>query len=265
MKILYSLITAFQTYSRIPMPPVAWKSENRRYALCFFPLVGAVIGALFLLWKKIGACLAVSPFLDGAVAALIPLAVTGGIHMDGFCDTVDARASWADREKKLSILKDPHIGSFAVLALCAYLLLQAALLGEIGNGPAAPVIAVSFVLSRALSGLAAVLFRNAREDGMLHENTEPARKKTTAAVLVLTAAAACAAMLWCSPVTGAAAMIGAGLCFLHYRITAYREFGGTTGDIAGWFLQRCELVMLVCAAGAEKLAAWAAGAGGLMG
>ena len=116
MKILYSLITAFQTYSRIPMPPVAWKPENRRYALCFFPLVGVVIGAIFLLWKKIGACLTVSPFLDGAVAALIPLAVTGGIHMDGFCDTVDARASWADREKKLSILKDPHIGSFAVLA-----------------------------------------------------------------------------------------------------------------------------------------------------
>ena len=259
MKILYSLVTAFQTYSRIPMPPVAWKPENRRYALCFFPLVGVVIGAIFLLWKKIGACLTVSPFLDGAVAALIPLAVTGGIHMDGFCDTVDARASWADREKKLSILQDPHIGSFAVLALCSYLLLQAALLGEIGNGPAVPVIAASFVFSRALSGLAAVLFRNAREDGMLHENTEPARKKTTAAVLVLTAAAACAFMLWCSPVTGGAAIVGAALCFLHYRITAYREFGGITGDIAGWFLQRCELVMLVCAVGAEKIAAWAAG------
>lgn len=264
MKIFYSLVTAFQMYSRIPMPPVAWKPENRRYALCFFPLVGAVIGAIFLLWKKIGACLEVSPLLDGAVAALIPLAVTGGIHMDGFCDTVDARASWAGREKKLSILKDPHIGSFAVLALCAYLLLQAALLGEIGNGPAASVIAVSFVLSRALSGLAAILFRSAREEGMLHENTEPAQKETTVAALVLTAAAACTVMLWRSPVMGAAAIIGACLCFIHYRITAYREFGGTTGDIAGWFLQRCELVILVCAVGAEKIAVWAAGAGGLM-
>ncbi len=263
MKIFYSLVTAFQTYSRIPMPPVAWKLENRRYALCFFPLVGAVIGAVLLLWKRVAACLGVGAFLDGTVSALIPLAVTGGIHMDGFCDTADARASWADREKKLSIMKDPHVGSFAVVFLVAYLLLQAALMGEIGNGRAARVVAASFVLSRALSGLAAVFFKNAREGGMLHENTEPARKKTTAAVLVLTAVAASAVMLRCGPVLGAAAMAGAGLCFLHYRIVAYREFGGTTGDIAGWFLQRCELSMLVCAAAAEKIAVWAAGAGGL--
>ena len=36
-------------YSRIPAPKVEWKEENRRYALGFFPLVGAVIGAFILL------------------------------------------------------------------------------------------------------------------------------------------------------------------------------------------------------------------------
>ena len=31
------------------------------------------------------------------------------------------------------------------------------------------------------------------------------------------------------------------LVFLYYRLTAYKKFGGITGDLAGWFLQLCEL------------------------
>ena len=49
MHILRSFASAFLMYSRIPMPQVEWKEENRRYALCFFPLIGAVIGAVFIL------------------------------------------------------------------------------------------------------------------------------------------------------------------------------------------------------------------------
>ncbi len=257
MKILYSLITAFRMYSRIPMPPAAWEPEKRRYALCFFPLVGAVIGAVFLAWKAVCGRFGVGTLLDGVVSALIPLAVTGGIHMDGFCDTADARASWADREKKLEILKDPHIGSFAGMYLCGYLLLQTALMSEIKSRQAVAIAAASFVLSRTLSGMAAICFRNARENGMLRESTEPARKKTTVAVLAVTAAAACIVILKSDPVMGGTAIAGAGLCLLRCRIMAYREFGGITGDIAGWFLQRCELVMLICTVAAEKIMAYA--------
>ena len=46
-----SLISAFLMYSRIPMPQIEWKEENRRYALGFFPLVGAVIGGMLILWR----------------------------------------------------------------------------------------------------------------------------------------------------------------------------------------------------------------------
>ena len=45
-----SLVIAFATYSRIPMPRVDWSEENRRYSLCFFPLIGLVIGAVMAGW-----------------------------------------------------------------------------------------------------------------------------------------------------------------------------------------------------------------------
>ena len=32
---------------------------------------------------------------------MIPVAVTGGIHLDGFADTIDAVSSYKDREKKI--------------------------------------------------------------------------------------------------------------------------------------------------------------------
>ena len=44
MRVIRSLIIAFSTYSRIPMPQVEWSDENRKYTMCFFPLIGAVIG-----------------------------------------------------------------------------------------------------------------------------------------------------------------------------------------------------------------------------
>ena len=38
---------AFSMYSRIPMPMFEWKEEDMKYAMCFFPAIGMVIGAVF--------------------------------------------------------------------------------------------------------------------------------------------------------------------------------------------------------------------------
>ena len=131
---LRSLCSAFLMYSRIPVPKVEWKEENRRYALGFFPLIGAVIGGLLILWRIICDRLGIGQFLFAAGAVFLPVLVTGGIHLDGFCDVCDARASYADRAKRLEIMSDPHIGSFAVMKLCLYLILQTALFSQIRGG-----------------------------------------------------------------------------------------------------------------------------------
>lgn len=252
--IMKSLASAFLMYSRIPMPNVEWKEENRRYALCFFPLVGVVIGGLFLLWRYVCGLFDLGAVITGAVSVIIPIIVTGGIHLDGFCDVIDAKSSYADKAKRLEIMSDPHIGSFAAIYLGAYLLLQTAVLSEIKSLEGAAVIALGFVLSRALSGIAAVRFKSAKSGGALQSFVRPAHKKITLAVLILLAVIVCASMVLLSPFSGIPAVFGALLCLIYYRHSAYRNFGGITGDTAGWFLQLTELAIPALALAGEKIA-----------
>ncbi|MBQ9907752.1 MAG: adenosylcobinamide-GDP ribazoletransferase [Oscillospiraceae bacterium] len=244
---LKSLISAFLMYSRIPMPQVEWKEENRRYALGWFPLIGAVIGGLLLLWRMFCTRFQCGQMLFAAVAVLLPVLITGGIHLDGFCDVTDARASYADKEKRLKIMSDPHIGSFAVIRVCLYLILQTALFTQISDIRNTTVIACGYVLSRAFSGLSAVTFRCAKKNGTLQDFVKPSHRSVTVGMVSVFAAAAFAVMIYAGYAQGCAALGSAVLCFLYYRYIAYKDFGGTTGDLCGWFLQLSEIAMLAAA------------------
>ena len=48
---------------------------------------------------------------------------------------------------------------------------------------------------------------------------------------------------------GTAALVGAAVIFVWYGRMSYRKFGGITGDLAGFFLQNCELAMAICVIG----------------
>ena len=174
---------------------------------------------------------------------LIPAAVTGGIHLDGFADTVDALSSYGDREKKLQILKDPNTGAFAVIGLCAYFLASAALWSE-ADGGLLPVIACSYMLSRSLSGISVVSFPAAKNSGLLRTFRDGAQKLRVRTVLILWACACAGIMLYLSWRQAAVMIPTALLVFFYYYRMSRKQFGGTTGDLAGYFLQLCELAML---------------------
>ena len=224
MHLFRSLAIAISMYSKIPVPIVEWSEKNMKYAMCFFPVVGAVTGALQLLIGRILLEYTACGKLFFAIAmALIPVIVTGGIHLDGFADTVDALSSYGDREKKLQILKDPHTGAFAVIGLCVYFLADIALWSEV-TGELLPVIACSYMLSRSLSGISVVSFQAAKNSGLLKTFQDGAQKlRVKQAVIMILAAL---------------------LAFLYYYWMSRKQFGGTTGDLAGYFLQICELAML---------------------
>lgn len=86
MVVLETVCVAFAMFSALPVPHVDWNERNMRYAMAAFPLVGAVIGAL---WCVCG-LLPLPDMLKAAGFCLIPVAATGGIHLDGFADTSDA-------------------------------------------------------------------------------------------------------------------------------------------------------------------------------
>ena len=100
---LQSMIVAFSMYSKIPMPKITWTQKNMKYALCFFPMVGAAVALILMsvLWVCEKANF--GTVFTASAATLVPVLVTGGIHLDGYLDTIDALSSYGDKEKKLEI------------------------------------------------------------------------------------------------------------------------------------------------------------------
>ena len=114
-KIINSCIASFAMFSRIPMPNCDWEKDNIRFMLIFMPVVGAVIGGISYLWACFGTYLPLGDILYTVILFLIPFVLTGGIHLDGYLDTTDALSSWKPKEQRVEILKDVHVGAFAVI------------------------------------------------------------------------------------------------------------------------------------------------------
>ena len=241
-KLLQSCVIAFAMYSKIPMPKIEWNQENMKYAFCFLPLVGTVIGAIFYLFGAYGGRIAGNGTFHAVLMMMIPVAVSGGIHLDGFLDTSDALSSYKSREEKLEILKDSHAGAFAVIAGACYFFLLFGVCAELTESMTA-VFAVGFMLSRALGGLSVVTFRMAKKTGLAATFSEMAFKKRVRNVMIGYAVLCSAAMIALHPVFGMCAVCGAALSFLYYRRMAYEKFGGITGDLAGFYIQISELAM----------------------
>ena len=214
MRLFESLLIALSTYSAVPVPQLDWNEKNMRYAICFFPAVGVLCGAALWLWAVLAQATGMSGVLFAAIAACLPILVTGGIHMDGYLDTVDALSSHQTCKKKLAIMKDANCGAFAVIYGGVYLLAYAGFAYEVFAAGHILLICPLFVLSRALSGLCAVNLPNARKSGMLCTFTSGVQRRTATAALTLVALAAAAGMVWMSPTAGgmaAAFVVGSAL------------------------------------------------------
>lgn len=242
MSIINSFFIALSMYSRIPVPRVDWEKENMRYAMCFFPMIGVVIGAVMYLAGWLLDKTSVGGLFRGVAFTLIPIIITGGIHMDGFMDTMDALGSWGDREKKLEILKDSHAGAFAILGMGCYLMWSVAVWSEL-PAEVLRVCGVSFVLSRALSGFSVVTFPAARNSGLLKMFQDGAQKKVVRITMCLYVAAAVIMMAVMNARAMTGAVTGVMIAFLYYIVVSRKQFGGVTGDLAGFFLETAELAM----------------------
>ena len=250
MKRFYaSFVIAFSTYSRLPMPQVAWSEANMRHTLSFFPLVGAVLGLLFygaarlcalldfgpsaaaaVLAARICALLNLGPVLTAAVLTALPVLLTGDIHLDGYCDTIDALSSHASREKKLQILKDSNAGAFAVIWCCVWFALYFGLLTELQSTAAA---AAGFLLSRAFSALAVARLPSARAG--MGASLKSGSRYPLWVFLVYLLIFLAVSWLTGALLPGCAAMFSTIIFYFVYKSIALREFGGFTGDLAGWF------------------------------
>lgn len=244
--IFSSLFVALAMYSKLPVPQVEWQKKNMAYALAFFPLVGVLCAAWLLIWQRLAAYWHIGSFMWAAGALLGPVVITGGIHLDGFCDVTDALSSWQTKERRLEILKDSHIGAFALIGCCCYLLLYLACWTEIE--PTLDVclfVGLGYVLCRVLSGLSIVNLRCAKTSGLAATFADNADKLGVTVCLLLWLAGVAVGLLLLNWLWAVCGLAVAAACFIYYRWLSYSYFGGINGDLAGWFLQVTELSWLI--------------------
>ena len=245
---------AFAMYSKIPMPRADWSKENMKYTFCFFPFIGLVIGALSLAVGWAGSRFGFQAAFVAAVLVLVPVWVTGGIHVDGLLDTSDALSSWQEKERRLEILKDSHAGAFAVITACVYFLAWYGAYSQLWLcKPALEIMALGFMVSRCFSGISVMTFPKARKDGTVAEFSRKAEDLAVRNVLIVYLVILLAVMVWIQPVLGILAFAAAGAIFFFYHHKAMKYFGGITGDLAGYFLCLCEVGMAVVLAVASVL------------
>lgn len=244
-----SMNIAFSMYSRLPAAQCDWSEENMKYVMCFFPWIGAVIGAICIGWEMLTAKLGLDAPLGTIILMLIPIVISGGIHLDGLLDTADALSSWRPREKRLEILKDSHAGAFAIIVCVIYFFLLYGVLDLIEHEMIL-IYGFTFVISRSFSAFSVVTFPKASAKGTVAGFSKNAETRIIQGTVLIYIMICSVCMIMLHPIYGAAAAAGSVLTFIWYYRMAMKQFGGINGDLAGCFLTVCELVMpflMVCA------------------
>lgn len=240
---------SFSMYSKIPMPPSDWSGENMKYVMGFFPLIGVVIG--LAVWGA--ACLAgrlglaEDSLFRAAVLTALPVLITGGIHLDGFLDTSDALSSWQEKERRLEILKDSHAGAFAVICGLVYMMLY---LGAVSvlEEKTFLLLAAFYMIIRAYSGLSIVTFPMAKNTGLAATFSGNAQRRAVRVWMLAYLLLGIVFTFRVHPAGAAVCNLLALGVFGYYRWMSEKNFGGINGDLAGWFLQAAELLVMLGAA-----------------
>ena len=232
-------------------------AEDFPAARIWFPLVGLLLGSVlagtdlllqwsFSLLSSDSAPLdrQFPPLLAGALLIAALALLTRALHLDGFMDTCDALLGAFERRRRLEILRDTHVGAFAVVGLTSLLLLKISSLAALPQTSRQSVLLLFPCLSRCGMLLVMELFPYIRREGL---GTAFFREKSRWPLI----GGFCLAL---SAAAGLAGTTGVLLLALSSAVSwavgywAARALGGLTGDIYGAVNETVEASVLVLAA-----------------
>lgn len=235
-------LIALTFFTRIPLPiPKDVTAEEFTQSYRFYPLVGLVLGLLLWLLAKL-LILYYPPLVLGALLLGAELMLTGGIHLDGFMDSMDGLLSARSPERVLEIMKDSRVGAHASMALVGLLLLKFSLLSSLTPSTLA-VLIVMPMLSRWVFQIGVIRFPYARSQGLgkgFHESSQWV-------VFLLSGGVVCGVSFF---LLGLAGPFALGITALLITFMAFRIsnlLGGLTGDLYGAFIEISEVICLLVA------------------
>ncbi|KUO76032.1 MAG: cobalamin synthase [Desulfosporosinus sp. BRH_c37] len=237
----FLIALTFLTRIPLPAPKVEITSEEFSRSYHYYPLVGLILGLFLWLLAK-ASILYFPPLVLGAFLLVAELILTGGIHLDGFMDSMDGLLSARSPERILEIMKDSRIGAHACMALVGLLLLKFTLLASLTPSQFS-LLLIMPMISRWVFQIGVVGFPYARPQGLgkgIHETTR----------WVPFLFSGCLVLGASFYLVGFAGLIALGVCVIAVTFWAAKIsslLGGLTGDLYGAFIELSEVVCLLAA------------------
>jgi len=252
MKILRDLSLAIRFLTIIPIisfPPSDDTNQNEEAlaehlanSMAFFPLVGMLMGVLLVLLRRLFYYLPVSSLVGDTLVLIFWIWLSGGLHLDGFADSVDGFLGGHNKEEILKIMKDSSTGAKGVVALVSLLLLKFVLLVEMPLFLKDAALFFTPTIGRWSMVIAAFLGRPARLKNSIGKlfMDYVSWKEVIFASLTMAVIGILLFRLYFLPLV----MVGIGLVLLILKYSQ-KKIGGISGDILGAINEIVEVFCLL--------------------
>lgn len=206
-----------------------------------YPLIGLGLGLALAAASAALQWMGVDPGLSAFLLVATLAVVSGGLHLDGLADTFDGLFLWGGADRRLAVMRDPHLGSHGVAAIVLVLLGKHAALGQLGGRDRAVALLGAVAVARTLILVAAGSAGYARPQGTGRHLVEATTRRDAlgASLLVLAFSALLAG--WAGLFAGMSVLL---LARILSRLASTR-LGGITGDTLGALVELGELTFLV--------------------
>lgn len=228
---LYAFAMCQSMFCAIPCPWQVWSENARGKMLLFLPFVGLEIGGIWAIVCWLCRLLHLPALVSGLILCAYPFLITGYIHLDGYMDVTDAVKSWRSLERRREILKDSHVGSFAVIAIVMLILAQFAFFAAAKQETNILILLLIPAVSRCGSALAVSGLRSMSTSQYSGQEKPKAHLLMIGGMLAVLLALG---FLTCGKYGFAllGCMAGYGLALRR----GYKSLQGMNGDIAGYAL-----------------------------
>ena len=241
-KYFKGFLMAISMFTVIPLPRYEWDDEGGKNIMKFYPVIGLIVGLIWYGVFRLLNLLGASIMVTTAITLITPFILTGMLHLDGYMDVCDALLSRRDKEEKLRILKDPHTGAFAVISVVMLFVVNfSALYTVISNNYGTFGLILIPIISRSLMGYL-LLSKESMKRSSLGAFFKQGTGKIDRFILLSSLIISSIISIFIFGICGLILSLAMILVSTFFVNNAVKEFGGMSGDSAGYGLVIAETI-----------------------